>query len=44
MEELVKIKILNEENFDISKTYVLVEEEEYQRIAALAALQNILEN
>lgn len=29
MEELVKIKILNEENFDISKTYVLVEEEEY---------------
>lgn len=36
MEDLVKIKILDEENFDINKTYILVEEEEYQRVMALA--------
>lgn len=29
MEDLVKIKILDEENFDINKTYVLIEEEKY---------------
>lgn len=36
MEDLVKIVIPNEEKFDIGKTYVLVEEEKYQRLLAFA--------
>lgn len=44
MEDLVKIKILDEEKFNINKTYVLVEEEKYQKLVALATLNSLKKN
>lgn len=36
MEDLVKIIIPDEEHLDINKTYIIIEEEKYQKLMTLA--------